>query len=303
MFEISSPLPTIAILKGLEVPLRMLWDSASQAILVPGYVRAQRWARVGPNVSATTDFPSADKVCLSPTSTPHLDSSAGKVSWAPSSRSSAGASLHTEKHPALPPPPGGGCAMSVQAAHRRQRCSRAGLHPRCERHCRSLLPAEHTAAAPVLWGPWEKTLYQPPGQWAWNVLLQSVPSFLLPRGVKSAFSSWSYRLNICLAVSHTASAKCRSRSISKCYLRFLPVAKKLWTDSLTPSALSFLLFACHTRGCSALPQERRTPRRCLQRYWSSLPAKVTSTFKPGRLPRRRGLGLSIRHTFSFGVFP
>lgn len=76
-----------------------------------------------------------------------------------------------------------GVPFPYKAAHRKQRCSWAVLHESYECHCRSLLPAGHNTAKCILWGPWEKTLYQPPGQCAQNVfLLQSFPSFLPPQG-------------------------------------------------------------------------------------------------------------------------
>lgn len=268
----------------------MSWDTASQVILVPGYVRTRRWAWVGLHVSATTDFPPADKFAW--TRLPHCI-------LIPQQRRSP--ELPPPKAQQIPPAkqrnnqlcllcPVEAVPFPYKAAHRRQRCSQSGLHQPCECHCRSLLPAEHSAAKHILWGPWEKTLYQPPGQWAWNALLQSFPSFLLPRRVKSAFSSWSYRLNICLAVSHTASAKCRSRSISKCYLRFLSVAKKLWTDSLAPSSLLFLP-VCLPHAWLLCPSSGARISQALPVAFLELPAsKGYSHLRAGETPQEKGSG-------------
>lgn len=151
-----------------------------------------RWTQVGAKVSTTTDFPTANQVRPSPTSTLHINSSAREASWTPPPKAQQlppGTQRNNQLCLLCPAyqDSGGSTLFLNKATHRKQRCSQPVLHKSCKYHCCSLLPAEHSTAKHVLWGPWEKTLYQPPGQCVQNVLLlQSLPSSLPRVGKFSA---------------------------------------------------------------------------------------------------------------------
>lgn len=209
---------------------------------------------MGLNVCTVTDSPTADKVCPSPTSIPQINSSGREVSWTPPPKAQQippGKQRNNQLCLLCPAyQDRSGSAVSIQGCPQKAKM----LMSCTARILRVPLPFSATCRTQHCKMYTLRSLGEDPVSATRPVCPKRVPpaivSFLPPSTGEgsSALSRWSYRLNnICLAMSHAARAECRSRNILKCYLLFLSVAKKLWTDSLVPSSrLSLPVCLPHT---------------------------------------------------------